>query len=228
MRSAPDGGRVVFTCQISAGDICARTPNSSEPAVTLFSSEFDKQPYSFSSDGTRVIVAEEANRPRFLSLSLTDPNAPPDTLLEFTTARAAALALSPDDRWIAYVSDETGQFEVWVESLDPSLPRRWNVSAGDGFAPLWTKGGQELVYRGDLSDRAVFAVSIDPNTGAPGTPERLFADPYYAPDWYWYREWDVTPDGQRFIMMKQPEDQLPRRLVLVQNFFEELRQVLPD
>ena len=129
---------------------------------------------------------------------------------------------------VTFVSDETGQFEVWVESLDPSIPRRWNVSAGDGFAPLWTKEGQELVYRRDLSDHAVFAVSIDPNTGAPGMPERLFADPYYAPDWYWYREWDVTPDGQRFIMMKQPEDQLPRRLVLVQNFFEELRQVLPD
>ena len=220
----PDGRRVVFACKSFVADICAKTPNSSESQVVLYSSDFDKQPYAFTSGGTRLILAEDGDEQRFLSISLNDPEAMPDTLLEFGTARASALTVSPDGRWIAYVSDETGEFEVWLESLDPSVRRRWNVSSGDGFAPRWSREGRELVYRGDLSDHAVFAVAVDPDTGEPGTPERLFADPYYAPDYYWYRFWDVASEGQQFIMIKEPQDRLPRRLVVVTNFFEELRQ----
>ena len=221
----PDGERVVFTCEVSKRDICARATNSSDTATLLLSSDFNKQPYSFSSDGTRLILAEDADEARFLRLSLTDPTAPPDTLLRFE-ARASALALSPDDRWIAYVSDETGVYDVWVESLDPSLPRRWRVSSGGGYEPLWTKEGQELVYR--IADRGVFAVSIDVDSGEPGTPELLFADNYYATDDFWYRDWDVTPDGQRFFMIKEPEDRRPRRLVVITNFFEELKRLVPN
>ena len=100
------------------------------------------------------------------------------------------------------------------------------MSSSGGFTPIWTKGGQELVYRG-LTDPGVFAVSIDQVSGEPGTPERLFEDSYRRGNRR-FHTWDVTLDGGHFIMVKEPEDRLPRRLVVVTNFFEELRRVVPD
>ena len=69
----------------------------------------------------------------------------------------------------------------------------------------------------------MFAVSFDPGSGRIGTPVQLFEDDYLRGNTR-IREWDVTADGERFIMIKAPEDGLPRRLVMVQNFFEVLRE----
>jgi Tol biopolymer transport system component len=216
----------VFVCE---GDrvfnICSRRPNSSEPAATLLASAVDTEPYSFSSDGNRLILLELGDERRFLSLDLTDFSAPPDPLEVAGTGRISAPALSPDGRWLAYVSNENGLREVWVESLDSLLSDRFVVSgSGGGITPLWTKGGQELVYRGSLEDRFVFARAFNPSSGDLGAPEQLFPDNYLRSSPPRLREWDVTPDGQRFIMIQVPEDRRPRRLVIIVNFFELLKE----
>lgn len=201
-------------------------PNSSGPASTLLASAVDTEPYSFSSDGNRLILLELGDERRFLSLDLTDLSAPPDPLEVAGTGRISAPALSPDGRWLAYVSDENGLREVVVESLDPSLSdQRYVVSgSGGGITPLWTKDGQKLVYRGGLEDRFVFARAFNPSSGDLGAPVQLFPDNYLRSSSPRLRQWDVTPDGQRFIMIKVPEDRRPRRLVIMTNFFEFLRE----
>ena len=222
----PSGERVVYVCELLAYDLCAQAPNSSESETTLVRSDFDKIPYSFSSDGSRLFMLERSQGGgRFLSLSLTDPTVPPDSLTAGQGEFLASGDVSPDGRWIAYVS--AGTREMWVESLDPSVPRRWSVSSDDAITPLWTKDGEELVYRG-RGDRGVFAVPIDPVSGEPGLPGLLFEDTYYVGNNSGNRQWDVTPDGEQFIMIKEPEDRLPRRYVLVQNFFEELKRLVPN
>ena len=222
----PGGERVVYVCELLAYDLCAQTPNSNESETTLVRSGFDKIPYSFSSDGSRLFMLERTSGGgRFLSLSLADPTVPPDTIAAGQGEFLSSGDVSPDGRWIAYVSAETQ--EMWIESLDPSVPRRWSVPSDDGITPLWTKGGQELVYRG-RGERGVFAVPIDPVSGEPGLPRLLFDDTYFMGNNSGNRQWDVTPDGQQFIMIKEPEDRLPRRYVLVQNFFEELRERVPN
>ncbi len=82
-----------------------------------------------------------------------------------------------------------------------------------------------MVYREGLT---VYAVALDPISGAPGTPESLFEGHYVLNSNTSLREYDVSPAGERFIMVKRPEDELPRRLVVVTHFFEVLKRLVAN
>lgn len=134
--------------------------------------------------------------------------------------------ISPDGRWIAYDSDESGRVDVFIQSFpDPEL-KRFKVSPAHGSEPMWTKGGRELVYR---DGNSIMAVSIDLETGASGPPTLLFSGPYPDnPGWTRPRSYDVTPDGERFLMTKLPSDQAQPRVVVVLNWLEELKEKVPN
>jgi hypothetical protein len=90
---------------------------------------------------------------------------------------------------------------------------------------MWTKGGKELVYR---DGGKVMAVNIDLATGASSPPRVLFSGPYEDnPGWTRPRSYDVTPDGERFLMTKLPGEQPPPRIEVVVGWFEELRAKVP-
>jgi hypothetical protein len=99
--------------------------------------------------------------------------------------------------------------------------RRQKVSPAHGSEPVWTQEGRELVYReGDN----VMAVAIDPATGTVGPPRRLFSGAYPDnPGWTRPRSYDVTADGQRFLLTKLPAERPRPRIMLVLNWLEELR-----
>jgi Tol biopolymer transport system component len=126
---------------------------------------------------------------------------------------------------MAYDSDESGHVEVYVQSFpDPSL-RRWKVSPGRGSEPMWTRGGRELVYRNADS---VMAVSMDLENGRSGQPTALFAGPYPDnPGWTRPRSYDVSRDGEQFLMIRLPVDRPRPRIVVVLNWFDELRAKVP-
>jgi hypothetical protein len=114
---------------------------------------------------------------------------------------------------------------VYVQSFpDPNL-KRWKISPAYGSEPLWTRGGRELVYRkGD----SVMAVSLDLEKGQIGQPQALFGGPY--PDntgWTRPRSYDVSRDGERFLMIKLPADRPRPRIAVVLNWFDELRAKSP-
>jgi len=90
---------------------------------------------------------------------------------------------------------------------------------------MWTRGGRELVYRkGD----SVMAVSVDLENGRSGPPRALFAGPYPDnPGWTRPRSYDVSRDGERFLMMKLPAEQSRPRIAVVLNWFAELRAKVP-
>ena len=93
-------------------------------------------------------------------------------------------------------------------------------------ALLVSAGGGSAAGCGDLAARK--AVALDPISGAPGTPESLFEGHYVLNSNTSLREYDVSPAGERFIMVKQPEDELPRRLVVVTHFFEVLKRLVAN
>ena len=138
---------------------------------------------------------------------------------------------SPDGRWLAYVSNESGQDEVYVRPY-PGPGLEFTVSTSGGTEPVWSPDGSELFYR---SQDQLMAVAVDLGDTFRGeTPRPLFADSYQrdlsatgGPANY-----DITPDGQRFIMVTLPEGSGGTGegppVILVQNFFEELRQVVPE
>jgi hypothetical protein len=112
-----------------------------------------------------------------------------------------------------------------VQSYPDPVRRRWKVSPGHGSEPLWTRGGRELIYRNGDS---VMAVSFDPLNGRSGQPAALFAGPYPDnPGWTRPRSYDASADGERFLMVRQPTGRPQAHVVVVVNWFDELRAKVP-
>jgi serine/threonine-protein kinase len=134
-------------------------------------------------------------------------------------------SLSPDGRWMAYDSDESGRVEVFIQSFPNPQLKRWKVSPTQGSEPMWTRGGRELVYRNGDS---VLAVTVDMENGRSGPPRLLFSGPYPDnPGWTRPRSYDVSSDGERFLMTKVPVNPPTPRIAVVLNWFEELRPKVP-
>ena len=127
--------------------------------------------------------------------------------------------VSPDMKWLAYVSNESGPYEVYVRPLSPNgghVP----ISAGGGWEPLWSADGRHVYYR---SGESVIEATLSTTPMVTVTGRRtLFSGPY-ATDVY-HADWDIAPDGQSFVMVRPTNDQ--RRLVLVSNWTAELRRRL--
>ena len=138
-----------------------------------------------------------------------------------------APALSPDGRWLAYTSDESGQQEVYVRPFPDVSAGRWLVSNGGGITPLWAHSGRELFFLARDGLLVAAQVETTPSFRVTET-ERLFELPPFTSvglptGWY-----DVTTDDQRFLMARVPqavdgERDVPQ-LILVKNFFEELKE----
>ena len=144
--------------------------------------------------------------------------------------------ISPDGRWMAYVSNESGQNQVYVRPHPDVEGGRWQISTTGGSSPLWSRDGKEIFYRnGD----EVMAVSVKTEQAFnPETPQPLFRGDYASVDVgilnMEVSPWDISPDGKRFLMMKDVTATgatstagIPRRLNIVLNWFEELKQRVP-
>ena len=123
-------------------------------------------------------------------------------------------AISPNRRWMAYSTTETGRSEIVVVPFPNASDSRWPVSVGGGSEPLWSRDGTELFYRNGMNQLVSVRVQT---TGAfsIGATSVLFSDGGYT-RWPTHRQYDVTPDGQRFILVRRVgghED----RLILVRN-----------
>ena len=132
---------------------------------------------------------------------------------------------SPDGRWLAYSSDESGRFEVYVVHLPGwTAGRRSRSGAGDGAR--WVAGGGEIVYRS--ADGQVASVRFSPGADGPpgvGRPVALFPDTFgRAPGRTVHVDYDADPHGSRFVMVGRPESETSTELGVVLNWFEDLRQ----
>ncbi len=133
----------------------------------------------------------------------------------------SAAALSPDGRWLAYVSNESGAAEVYVRPF-PTDQARWQVSSGGGAEPLWSNGGDRLFYRN--ANAQLIQVDIIPGpTFNAGVQSPLFGTQGYAFEAF-AREYDIAPDGQRFLMNRFRAASTGNRVVVVDNWFTELRE----
>jgi hypothetical protein len=138
-----------------------------------------------------------------------------------------APALSPDGRWLAYVSDESGRDEVYVRPFPNLDSGKWQVSGSGGREPLWANSGRELFYRRSraAAPGAVVAVSLAAGATFEVLGERaLFTDVYEEdPN---HRRYDVTPDDQRFVFIRSVvnDSTAERNLTLVEHWGDRLRR----
>ncbi len=135
--------------------------------------------------------------------------------------------ISPSGKSMAYTSDESGQREVYVRPFPNVNSGKWQVSTGGGQKPRWSPDGRELFYR---NNDMVLVVAVETETiFRVGLPRELFRGVYFSDS---DQDWDISPDGRRFLMMKQAgttqsASEGPRKINIVLNWFEELKQRLP-
>ena len=129
-----------------------------------------------------------------------------------TTASEGGAVFSPDGRWLAYSSNESGRFEVYVVSF-PQLDRKHQVSTNGGGLPIWAAAGNELFYRS--RGRLMAARVSTEGTFSREVPRLLFEDGNYG--------YDVAPDGQRFLITVPNPDAPAREIEVVVNWVEELK-----
>jgi eukaryotic-like serine/threonine-protein kinase len=132
------------------------------------------------------------------------------------------MTLSPDGRWLAYVSDESGNREVYVRPFPGVDSAKFAVSVGGGREPLWRRDGTELYFRNPRGD--MYAVSIGPGRQfEQSAPRLLFSRPDMALQEF-FRTYDVHPDGKRFLMLSAGDAEV-KRLSVIFNWRPEIQKV---
>jgi serine/threonine-protein kinase len=218
----PDSKRVTFTSG-APGNLFWELADGSAKAERLTTSPHRQIPNSWSQDGQTLAFVE--NNPtvggqQIWTLHPSDRE--PKLFLQLSHTRVTAPKFSPDGRWLAYSSDESGRFEVYVQTY-PGPGGKRQVSADGGTEPVWNPKGRELFYRHGDQMMAV-DVATQPSFSA-GKPRVLFQGHYMTvasiPDY------DVSADGQHFLMVKGGQEQAASQINIVQNWFEELKQKVP-
>jgi len=130
---------------------------------------------------------------------------------------------SPDGRWLAYVSNESGRDEIYVKPY-PGPGGKWPISTEGGTEPRWSADGRELFYR--LEDKMMVVEVQSEPAFTSGRPQLVFEVPY-LPDPFGTSNYDISPDGQRFLMLIEDTAQAQGQINVVLNWFEELKRLVP-
>jgi eukaryotic-like serine/threonine-protein kinase len=196
---APDSSRLVFGCQPKGvQDLCVISLLGGADAELLHASPNWKASASFMPDGRTIVFTEQDPSTSWdlVTLSLGSGKPEPRSLLK-TPFGENAPDVSPDGRWIAYSSEETGRAEVNVRPVSGSF-EQWQISSGGGSRPRWRGDGRELYFASPDGFLMVAAIETQP-VFRPGTPRKLFSLPE-RPDRNLPIFEDVTPDGKRFLL----------------------------
>jgi Tol biopolymer transport system component len=219
----PNGHEIAFTsARGSNWNLYKRSVDGSEGAERLATSAFVQIPTSWAPDGKTLAFREGSNETGMdiFVLSLEGDRRPQS--LVAGRANESRAIFSPNGRWIAYQSDETGREEIYVCRF-PGCTGKRPVSVEGGALPVWNPNGQELFYR---SGDKIVAVAVKTDGALVlGTPTVLFTRRYPRT---LFPDFGVSRDGQRFIDLDDSvAEPAPTHLVLVQNFDEELKRLVP-
>jgi len=236
----PDGKHIVFASARGAFiNLFWQPSDGTGMAERLTTSANSQNPHSFSPDGKTLIVQEVigGNGADLTTLDMTPvlgktPTGKLETQpLLHTPAQENAGEISPDGHWIAYYSNSTGRPEVYVRAF-PNVDGggQWLVSTNGGSRPAWNKNGRELFFLG--LDGVMMSVPVQTTpTFTPGNPVKLFDGQQFAGGQSG-RLYDVSADGQRFLMIKEGSEAgakpPPPTLTVVVDWLAELKQRFPN
>ena len=234
---SPDGERVVFSSSRDGGlNLYWKAADGTGEVHRLTTSTNLQAVSSFSPDGRSVLV-NEATTDGVLDIGVLamDGDGSVEWLLQEPFYEAYA-EISPDGRWLAYTSNESGQFEIYVRPFPNVHDGKRQISRDFGFYPMWGPDGRELFYQTNAGPGAeiltVMAVPIETEPSLTvGNPVPLFEGPYRRIEVNTFRPYDISSDGQRFLMLKEVANVDERdegTIILVQNWIEELTNLFPD
>ena len=234
----PDGTGVVFFSARSGGGLFRRAADGTGPVQLLVGGQ-DWVASSWTSEG-QLIYEELAGAQIRVGTTEDGVDAEVLDLVEGNYFDQLLPALSPDGRWLAYQSTESGALQVWVRSFPNIDDVKEVISTDGGISPVWSPDGDELYYytsgpanRGSPAPQpqgSMMAVRIETEPQfISGTPVELFSLRDYVFPEIRGRQFDVAPDG-RFLMIKAPaavNGRTTTQIAIVQNWFEELKARVP-
>jgi Tol biopolymer transport system component len=215
----PDGSRLTFasTQARPLWNLFWQPADGSGPAERLTTSANVQGAQAWSPDGKTLVFEEYGATAREVWIQRVDGDRKPRPFLNGPFNESAA-RLSPNGRWLAYVSDESGREEVYVVPF-PGSGGRWPISTDGGSQPVWARNGRELYYRN--GDRTMAVTVTSDATFSATKPRFLFEAKYLSGELLTY---DVTPDGE-FLMIELGEsDTPPSQINAVLNWLQEVRQ----
>jgi hypothetical protein len=208
---APDGESIVFGSKRGKDTygLYVQRLDGRAPAELVWASPSAlwPDPQSWTPDGRTIVFTTEGpdTGADIWTLSLGERTAHPWLA---TSATEVAGRLSPDGRWMAYYSDASGRNEVYVQPF-PGPGTKRLISQDGGLNPIWSRDGRELFFR---HASELLAVTFDPVSGvAVGAPAVMFSGRYRLSG----RDFDVSPDGSRFVMMRVDEPRTGDRIRVV-------------
>ncbi|MET0166921.1 MAG: protein kinase, partial [Vicinamibacterales bacterium] len=222
-----DGTRIVFATR-EKGILWMASDGTGE-SKPLFETNGLALPSTWAPDGTLLYyVMDGIGR---LSMAGVPKG---ETLLD-TKFRESRPAVSPDGRWLAYESDESGRFEIYVRPFPNVSGGRWLVSTSGGEEAHWARDGRALFYRTTGAGQRLMSVTVEAKATefVTHTPEPLFSLAGIRLGGN-LRTYDVAPDGERFLFTKNlvgassdAEGSTSSRVIVVENWFEELKRRVP-
>ena len=229
----PDGERIIFWSGRDEPGIYWKNADGTGEVNLLFAlPDLTLFPWSWSGDGNTLAILEYGGGLRYDISTISMEDDPERIPLFHEEYAEAHPRISPDGRYIAYMSLESGEMKIYVRPFpDVESGGQWLVSTGAGESPLWSPDGSELFY---IGDDAIMGVPVDTkSTFRYGKPKMLFRGNFVVG----YGDsppYDIHPDGKRFLMMKRAgveSDEsatgTPRKINIVLNWFEELKQRVP-
>ena len=212
-RFAPDGGSIAYS---TSAEILVKASDGTGDSLPVVDRDERQGEPSWSSDGTLLVYTDSGASTGDDIWVLPRGEAPRPVVA--TSANERAPALAPNGKWIAYQSDASGRAEIYVQPFSGPGARQL-ISTNGGREPVWSRDGRELFYR---ESSAVMAVAVERGDSfRAGAPKLLFDGPYLN-DLTGHASYDVSPDGRRFLMIRNQEGGLAELRVVV-NFPEELK-----
>ncbi|HTK82090.1 MAG TPA: protein kinase [Bacteroidota bacterium] len=217
---SPDGSRIVFDSNVDGvTNIYQKISSGAGNQELLYKSSSPNQVFDWSSDGNYVLFSNSSSNGRdgIWVLPLHGDRKPYQYAL--TTAAEDEGHFSPDARWIAYTSNESGKFEIYIQSF-PLTPGKFQISVGGGFNPVWSKNGRALYYL--APDRRLMEVKL---TISGGSFEYSQPAPLFNTEVDNYTSWNtyaVSKDTNRFLIntVLSAENQKP--IMVVMNWTQEV------
>jgi Tol biopolymer transport system component len=216
----PGGDRLVFTrLLMDRTTTLLATTLATTVTEPLASGEYLDSPQDFSPDGSLLVFEREGTEePLKADLYLLSKGAAQPKPYMQTKYQERGARVSPDGRWVAYHSDESGQFEVYVQSF-PQPGNKRQVSKEGGTFPIWSRDGKELFF---LKGTEAYATPVTQGLSFDaGEPRRLFKSDFVDSTDESY--WDAAPDGQHFVLIRNVKPP-PTRFAVVLNWFTEVKQ----
>jgi serine/threonine-protein kinase len=215
----PNSSRILFR---TLTGIHWRDSDGSGGSREISGTSVNDIPTSISADGqTLAFVRQSAETGGDIYGMALEGDSAPRVIVK-TAAYDGGGQFSPNGRWLAYVSSESGEFQVYVRPF-PGPDRKVPISTEGGTHPRWNPNGKELFYRSG-NKMMVVDITMDADL-KPSRPRVLFEQRYSFGSAQTIPNYDVSPDGQRFVMVK--DDSASGRLNVVMNWTEELKRLAP-